>query len=244
MSTKSGSGTPSSVASTSCATRGSAQRGEPDQIGARIPRQRREQLGLGSGLLRPSREHERNIQLLQAREQEGQVAKRWGVGPMGVVNDQADGTGRREVGAQPVEAVEDGERDIQAERRRVVGSRGGAWQIEDGRRRAGGRVQQLAPLELGCVRQRRLEELADDAERELALELGSPRAQHPHPARGRRVPHRSEHRRLPDPGRPFQHHEPATPGARLVQGGIDVRELVDPFEKPCAERLARQMPSA
>ena len=162
---------------------------------------------------------------------------------MGVVDDQADGTGRREVGAQPVEAMEDRERDVQAQRRRVVGRRG-AWQIEDARRRAGRRVQQLPPLELGCLRQRRLEELADDAESELALELGSPRAQHPHAARGRRVSHRSEHRRLPDPGRPFQHDEPATPGARLGQGGIDVRELVDPFEKPRPERLARQMPSA
>ena len=221
----------------------SAQRGEPDQIGARVPGQRREQLGVGSDLLRPSGQHERDVQLLQAREQEGQVAKRGGVRPVGVVDDQADGTGRRKIGAQPVEAVEDGERDIQAQRRKVVGRRG-AWEIEDARRRAGRRVQQLAPLELGCLRQRRLEELADDAESELALELGSPRAQHPHPARGRRVSRRSEHRRLPDPGRPFQHHEPASPGARLGQGGIDSRELVDPFEKPCPERLARQMPSA
>ena len=163
---------------------------------------------------------------------------------MDVVNDQADRTGRREIGAQPVEAMEDCKRDVRAERRRVVGSRGGARQFEDGRRRASGRVQQLAPLELGCVRQRRLEELADDAERELALELGAPGAENQHAARGRRLPHRGEHRRLPDPGRPFQHDEPATPGAGLVEGAVDVRELVDPFEEPRVERLAHQMPSA
>ena len=78
---------------------------------------------------------------------------------------------------------------------------------------------------------RRLEELADDAERELALELGAPRAQHPHAAARPPLPHRGEQRRLPDAGRPLDDDEPAAPGAGLVQGAVDPRQLVAPLEQ-------------
>jgi hypothetical protein len=42
-------------------------------------------------------------------------------------------------------------------------------------------LQQFRALRVRCIDQRRLEQLADNAEGELALQLGRPRAQHAHP---------------------------------------------------------------
>ena len=60
---------------------------------------------------------------------------------------------------------------------------GGARKPEEAGRHAGGALQQIGALELRCVRQRRLEELAHHSEGELALQLGSPRPEHAHSAR-------------------------------------------------------------
>ena len=92
----------------------SRQRRKTDHIGGGIGRHRRKQLGIGARLARAGRHDERDVQLFEAREQEGQVAQGRGVCPVRVVDDQAERTGGGQVRAQPVEAVEDRERGIDA----------------------------------------------------------------------------------------------------------------------------------
>ena len=86
-------------------------------------------------------------------------------------------------------------------------------------------MQQLGALELGSVRQRRLEQLADDAEGELPLQLGPARTEDPHPTVRAQRARRRKQRGLTDPGRPLDHHEPATACARLGQRRFDPRQL-------------------
>ena len=73
----------------------------------------------------------------------------------------------------------------------------------------------IATAELGSISERRLEKLTHHSEGELALQLGSTGPKHAHPAHSGRCPCRGEQRRLPDPGRSFDHHEPATSSASL-----------------------------
>jgi hypothetical protein len=220
------------------------QRGKPDHARFRVAGHRREQLCPEACLVGPRREDERRVEFLQAREQEREVTEGGAISPLRIVDDQAEGTCCRKVGAEPVEAVQDGERGIKARRRELLDGRGGAGQTEDRGSSPRGPLQQLAALRLGCLGQLGLEQLADDAERELPLELRSPRAQHPHPFARSRLTRRREQRCLPDPSRSLQHDEPASPRAGVGQGRIDPRKFVDPFEQPCSGRMDLQMPPA
>ena len=158
------------------------QRRKTDHIGGGIGRHGRKQLGIGACLARAGRHDERGVQLFEAREQEGQVAQGRGVCPVRVVDDQAERTRGGQVRAQPVEAVEDRERGIDARRGRAV--RGGcARKPEQAGRHAGSGLQQIGALELRCLGQRRLEQLTHHSEGEIALQLGPPRAKHAHSAR-------------------------------------------------------------
>ena len=69
---------------------------------------------------------------------------------------------------------------------------GCARKPEQAGRNAGGALQQLGALELRCLDQRRLEQLTHHSEGEVALQLGSPRPKHAHPALCRRRPRRRE----------------------------------------------------
>ena len=154
------------------------------ELGVRIGGHAREQLGIGARVARARRQNERDVELFEPRQEKGEIAKRRRVGPVRVVDDDAERACGGEVRAQPVEAVEDCERRVAG--RRLWGLRGGcARKPEDACGDAGARLEQLGALELRGVRQRRLEQLAHDAEREIALELGSARPQHEHPARRR-----------------------------------------------------------
>ena len=85
---------------------------------------------------------------------------------MRVVDGQQQRLGDREVGRQPVQAVKQGKMSPAA-----PGSRGG---VVVGEQRAGqrrGARESLLTLVGGQVTERRLEQLAHDAEGEVALEL-------------------------------------------------------------------------
>ena len=73
----------------------------------------------------------------------------------------------------------------------------------------GGALEHIGSLAARALRQRHLEQLAHDAERELALELAPRAPQQPHPAAPARPPARPEHRGLTDPGGTLDHQHPA-----------------------------------
>ena len=136
---------------------GSRQRREADHIGGRIGRHRREQLGIGTRLARAGRHDERDVQLLEAREQEGQVAKGGGVCPVRVVDDQAE-RARRPRGSRTASRGRAGSRTRDRRPARAAVRSGRAREPEQAGRHAGGALQQIGALELGCLGQRRLEQ--------------------------------------------------------------------------------------
>ena len=208
----------------------SRQRRKTDQLGGVVARQRRKQLGVGALFPRAGGHDERDAQFLQAREQEGQVAQGRGVGPVRVVDDQAERPGRGEIRAQPIEAVEDRERRIDPRREGPVGG-GRAREAEEAGRHAGRGLQQLGTLALRGLGQRRLEELTDHPEGEPAFQLRPPRPQDAHSAFCRRRARCGDQRRLADPGRPFDHHERAAPGPSLGQRRFDAGQLPAALEQ-------------
>ena len=156
----------------------------------RIGEQQGEQRRGGALGLRARRHHERERQLLQARQQEGQEAQGGRVGPVRVVDGEHERAVAGEVRAQPVEAVQHGER-------RVGGGaisppvRARARQAEQPPGHAGRPLEQVVAGAGRDLGQGRLEQLAHDAEGEVALELAAARAQRPRArgvrdARGRR----------------------------------------------------------
>src|SRR5262249_47072398 len=107
-----------------------------------------------------------------ACEEKRQEAERRRVGPVRVVDDHQEGLPAGEVGAHPVEAVQDRERRIDDRRERSL--QGGRPREPEQRGcNSGGCLQQLGTRGVGGLWERRLAELPYDAEGELALELGA-----------------------------------------------------------------------
>ena len=77
---------------------------------------------------------------------------------------------RGEIRAQPVEAVEDRKRGVDA-RRGLTIRRRSAREPEQVGRHTGSGLQQIGTLELRCLDQRRLEQLPHDPEGEVRLHL-------------------------------------------------------------------------
>jgi hypothetical protein len=209
---------------------GSRQRTQADDPGERSGGHRREQLGVGARLARTRSDDERDVQLLEARQQEGEIAQRGRVRPVRVVDDETNRTRGGQVGAQPVQAVDDRERRIDSGAVQLGASRRPGKRQQPGRD-AGSVVQQFCALRLRRFGQGRLEELTNDAKREVALQLGSARAKGTHAVRRRFGAHGIEQRRLSDPGRPFDDHEAPMPRARVGEGRSDPRELLAPLKQ-------------
>ena len=108
---------------------------------------------------------------------------------------------------------------------------GCAWKPEDACRHAGSGLEQIGALDLRCLGQRRLEKLTHHSEGEVTLQLGPARPQHAHPAVCRRRPRRREQRRLTNPGRSFDHQEPASARASFGQRRFDPRQLLAAFKE-------------
>jgi len=178
---------------------------------------------------RTGRDDERDVQFFEPREQEGQVTKGCCVRPVRIVDDHAERAVCGEVRAQPVEAVEDRERGVDARKGRTV--RRCAWEPEQTGCHAGSVLHQIDTFELRCLDERGLEQLPHHAEGEIDLHLGRARPQDAHSALCRCSARRGEQRRLADPGRPFDHHEPAAPRASVGQRRLDPRQLIVPLEE-------------
>jgi len=141
-----------------------------DHISGGIGRQGREQPSFCARFVRAGRDDERDVQLFKPREQERQVPHRRGVCPVRIVDRQEERARRGEVRAQPVEAVEDRKRGVDARRGRSI-RRARAREPEQPGRHAGSVLQQVGTLELRCLDQRRLEQLPHDSEGEIRLHL-------------------------------------------------------------------------
>ena len=152
---------------------GSRQRGETDRISGGVGHHRRKQLSICARFGRAGRDDERGVQLFEAREQKGQVPEGRGVCPVRVVDDQAEWAYGGEVRAQPVEAVQDRERGVDARRGRSI-RRGRAGKPEQAGRHAGSALQQIRTLELRCLHKRPLEQLPHHSEGEVGLHLRRP----------------------------------------------------------------------
>jgi hypothetical protein len=134
------------------------------------------------GLLRAAGHHERGRDALQAVGDVREDAQRRAVGPVGVVDEDRQRALRGEVGGQPVQRVAGGERVVRGCRGRTVQldrEQRGSEPRRAGKERR--RVDERAAQDL-------VEQLADDAEAERALELGAACSQPAGPSMTTRPP--------------------------------------------------------
>ena len=122
------------------------ERRHGDHLGRRVHRQRGQQLLALSRLGRPSPQQHRGGQLLQARQQKRQKAQRRTISQVGVIDHQHQGALRRQVGAQPVQAVQDRERRVRSHQRAPGYGAAQARQAQQPGRHPGRPVQQPGPL--------------------------------------------------------------------------------------------------
>jgi hypothetical protein len=201
-----------------------AQRGPDEHAGGAFAQQRRAQdcrcgrpqrrrRGLrGARLRRPCGDEQRQRQPLQPRREVGQPAQRGLIGPVGVVDRDQQRSARRQVGREPVQPVQDGERGVVVGRLRRLPQQ----QRPRGDR---GPVQQR----VGILRRRHaaLEELPDDAEREARFELGPAGVHDVVPERVRPPARSPQERRLPRSRRSFDEQHLAA----ALQQTLDLRQL-------------------
>ena len=179
------------------------------------------------GLLRRPRcneQHQR--QPLKAPSEIAEPAQGRLVSPVHIVNDQKRRVAKGKVRGEPIEPVQLGERRIAclaklARRRRRKQRRG-----ELGRTR-----QQLGSDVRRRIRKRRLEQLTDDAKRELALELARTGEQHPHPGSASAGSRLAQQARLAYPRTSLDRDQQAVARAGGVERPLQRSELRITFEE-------------
>ena len=148
--------------------RAMAERRRPEDHGERVGGQRVDRLALDGRAGRAGGEGDEHRELVEPGGEELEEAQRAGVGAVGVVDRERGGRLLGEVRGQPVQRVKEAERGVA---RRLSGGGLGCAAAQQRGGQRGGAVQQLgAPGRSGRCDQR-LEELADDAEGEVAVEL-------------------------------------------------------------------------
>ena len=170
------------------------QRPRRDPRDARQRAQLVELLGGGARLPGPHRDDERHGEVGQAPADVAERPHRRIVDPVQVVDDDEQGGLGREVGGQPVDRVEHREARFGAPAVRLGAGR------DDPGRRPGGAGEQCPALLLRCAREDGLEQLADGAERELALELAPARGEDAHARAGGLAPRGCHELALADSG--------------------------------------------
>jgi hypothetical protein len=222
-----------------------AERGR-GQLGGRLHRQRSraqdrhgrvaadDRVPLGRAPLRhrAHAEHEQRRHRVDAVAQEGQEAQRRLVGPVHVVDEQEQRLGGREAQHERVERVQ----HVVAVVERALAGHLPCPGVEQRRGRARRPGQQLRALTGGQGLERGLEELAHDAERVVALELGPPRRHDPD-VLARVVVQRAQERCLPDPRDALEGDRPAGPGLCIGQGPAHQVNLVAALGKPAHRKF-------
>ena len=213
---------------------GRGERRGDDGLGRRVRGERVEQRAALAGLARPRRHDQGDRELVEPRHQEAEEPQRRRVRPVRVVHQDAEGAAAGQVGAEPVEAVEDRERRVLVGEGRLRRRRAG--QGEQPRGHPGGALQQLGRLGRGA--EGGLEQLAHDPERELALQLGAPRPQHAHAGGVGEPGGVGQEGRLADPGRALDRHQGAASAARPREGRVDAREIALPLQQSARQGFA------
>ena len=170
------------------------------------------------GRARPDDDEDR--QSLEPARGVAQPAKRCGVAPVQVVDGEQQRLARREVSGEPEEPVQRRERVVRKSLRVAQPPL-----VEERRGERGGAREQLLALLSRGEREHGLEELANDAERELVLPLAAARGQHPHPRRGRERARLADEAGLPDPGVALDRDEATVAPARNLDHRAQRREL-------------------
>lgn len=210
--------------------RGRGQRGRPQHGRRRVLHDLGEQPLVGARLVRADRRDHEHRRPLEPVREIGEEAQRRRVGPVQVVDGKDERAVCGQVERQPVEAVEHREAPGL-----VVGGLRRRRRPEDGPARRRSPNEGAVPLRPGHGR---LKELADDAERKLALELGGAGSQDS-AVLGRRPAGRLEQRGLSDAGRGVDHDQPPVPGSRRRDRGVEPFDLATPFvQNPGGHRRA------
>ena len=175
-------------------------------------------------------DHDRERELLQPRQQEGQEPQRRGVGPVGVVDGDHERVVTGQVGAQPVQPVQYRERGVgRLGLARVgVGTREGQHPGRDPCRS----LEQVGPPAGGSCGQGRLEQLARHAEGEVALQLAATGPQNANSGGAGGVGGSLDQRRLADAGGALQHEQRPLVGLCPRQRLVDAAELGLAFQYP------------
>ena len=194
--------------------RRAGERLQDDPFGGLVPGELGQEVRVHPGVARATRDHRGDRQLGEPLGEIQEEAQRRGVRPMHVVDRQQERPVVRDVGGQPVEAVQQREDVILAP---ATGRRLGA--IEQRGRESRGTVEE--PLALGPVgrRQHGLEQLERDAEGEVPFQLAARGRQGPHTAALGESARGGEELGFPQPCVALDDEEaaPALPGR--IQGG-------------------------
>ena len=178
-----------------------------------------QRLRSGGGLVRTQCHDERDGRPVEARRQVGEPARRRLVRPLRVVDGQQEGNRVGEVHRQPVESVQDGEAGVLLRAARIVASE----QRDDRPRRT---REERVPFVRGRVGAATFEELARDAEGEVAFEIGSAGAQHHASLPPRECAGGVEQRGLADAGAGFDRQDSAA-----AHEDVDLRQLGLAFDE-------------
>jgi hypothetical protein len=92
-------------------------------------------------------------------------------------------------------------------------------------------VQQLAPLQLGSIREQRLEQLMHDAEGKVTLQLSTTCTENAHSAICGNLARSREQRRLAYPCRTLDDDQAPETGSGLGERRLNTRKLVTPFDQ-------------
>src|SRR5581483_7121871 len=130
----------------------------------------------------------------------------------------------RQVGRQPVEPVQERKGVLLAALHALAGS-------EQARGRRCGAAEQPRPLLRGRRRNRRLEQLPDDPERERGFQLARARVEDRQAGAARTCPRLGEERRLPDSRGPLDHDQPPDPAPGTGDRPVDRGQLFRTFEQ-------------
>jgi hypothetical protein len=203
------------------------ERCQREDLGRRVHRQHGEQLALTtrSRLGGPRRQQHGGAQLLHSGQQEGEEAQRSTVHPLRVVDHQRHRPLGRQVREQPVEPVEHREGRVRSGQRGLAGRAVRPRQAEQRCRDPGWALQERGTLAVRRLRQERLDQLPHHAERELALQLGTARPQHPEALGLRHLARGPEHHGLAHAGGPLDDERAASTLARPPQAPPDPLEL-------------------
>jgi hypothetical protein len=173
-----------------------AQRARPERPGRGLGGELAEQRRVAADLPRAQSRDERDRQVLEAPGEIRDEAQRQLVGPVGVVDDEQQRRLLGEVRREPVQPVQ--ERVGRALPRPLAGR--GRLEAEQLRCQPRAPLEQPTPLGRAARAQATLEQLARDAERELALELAPAGGEHLEAALARADPRSVQERRLAQAG--------------------------------------------